>query len=56
MHLYGFHTPRVYITVKASSLRDAIAWLEVHFGESWVKHNLDCFEIDMPVNDKYITH
>lgn len=45
-HIYTFYNSRVQVCVKATNLADAIEWLKVIFGESWVKYNLDSFEIN----------
>lgn len=45
IHIYTFYNSRIHLCVKATDLADAIEWLKIIFGESWVKYNLDSLEI-----------
>lgn len=45
-HIYSFYNSRIYICVKAEDLASAIDELRLTFGESWVRYNLDVFEIN----------
>ena len=46
LHIYCFYSDIVYISVKATSLADAIDELRCTFGESWVEYNIDSLEIN----------
>lgn len=45
-HIYMFYNSRMHLCIKATDLADAIEWLKVIFGESWVRHNLDELEVN----------
>lgn len=46
-HIYSFYNSRMHLSIKATDLADAIEWLKVIFGDSWVKYNLDDLEISL---------
>lgn len=47
VHIYSFYNPRIYISVKAHDLADAIDELRLLFGYDWVQSHIDYLDVNL---------